>query len=584
VDERRQPAAAREALAVWTLFLFVAVEVFATYSRLPLRDLYHVSETGPIGGLSRALVFLNFPTALVALPILALVAGRLWPVAVVAAVLCCGIFWPGIVDQADLDATWANGVPAAGVALALALTLWRARDGIARPTRMRGDRGRFLAVGVLLLLALPWIAADLGLSFWDMDAWWSPLGQARLHHAVHHGHHHGMDGTLLVLAALLLSRTLGALPPRLRSVVAAYLGVLGAYGLGNVLNDAWYEQVVKRGLASFSLPSVLQPTASVAWAVIVVVGVAFGFGFLRLSDGGRAARDGIRWPAALVPAAVAAALTVLGAIQEPQDTAGTPFAASSSGTLMFPMSTAGTFNLYATGADGRRLRRLTDEDGSDLAPAWSRDRRIAFQSSREDAADVYVADGVLAGAERITADGREGEPAWSPAGGRLGLIRDGDLYVAGSDGGAAQRIADDARWPTWAPGGSLVAYEHDVDGRGRIAVVTPDGGKRIVLSVAGDARFPRWSPTADRIAYECREDERWHICLLDPNSGRRIHLTRGSADELAPAWSTDGRRIAFVGDRDGNDQLYVMRADGSDVRRLTTGQADKEAPAWEPPG
>src|SRR5689334_20601862 len=103
---RRQQPLAREAVIVWTLFLLVACEVFTTYSRLPVRELYHVSGSGPTAGLSRALVLLNFPTALVALPILALVAGRLWPVAAVAAVLCGAIFWPGIVDQADLDAKW----------------------------------------------------------------------------------------------------------------------------------------------------------------------------------------------------------------------------------------------------------------------------------------------------------------------------------------------------------------------------------------------------------------------------------------------------------------------------------------------
>jgi TolB protein len=582
VAARRQQPVAREALAAWTLFLFVAVEVLATYSRLPLRDLYHVSGTGPTGGLSRALVILNFPTALVALPILALVAGRLWPVAVAAAVLCCGVFWPGIVDQSDLDAKWANAIPAAGVALALALTLWRgSRDGVAQPMRMRGDRWRWVIGGVVLVLSLPWLAADLGLSFWDMGTWWSPLGQARLHQAVHHGHHHGVDGTLLVLAALLLSRALGTLPRRLRAVVGVYLGVLTAYGLGNFLNDAWYEQVVKRDWTSFSLPSVLLPAPNVAWGVIALAGVVIGVVFLRIADDGRVARDGIRWPAALVPGAAAVALIAVGATHARQKTARTPFARSGAGTIVFPMSTKGPFNLYEIGADGRGLRKLTDEDASDLSPALSRRGRVAFQSNRDDGADVFVADGDFATVRRITAAGRNGEPAWAPDGRRLALIRDGDLYVVRADGGRARELAPDARWPTWAPGGSLIAYERGRGGRGRLEVITPDGKSRVALVVPGDSRVPRWSPRADRIAFECREGDHWHICVLDPNDSHRRVLTPGNADEFAPAWSPDGRRIAFIGDRDGNDQLYVMRADGSEIRRLTTGQADKEAPAWK---
>jgi Tol biopolymer transport system component len=579
---RRQPRVPRETLAVWTLFLFVAVEVFATYARLPLRELYHVSGTGPSAGLGRALVFLNFPAALVAIPILPLVAGRLWPLGVVAFVLCCGVFWPGIVDQADLDAKWANAVPAAGVALALGLTLWRARDGIAPPMRMRGDRWRFAIGALLLVLSLPWIAADLGLSFWDMDAWWAPLGQARLHHAVHHGHHHGMDGTLLVLAALLLSRALGAAPGRLRPVVAVYLGILVAYGLGNVLNDAWYEQVVKRGLASFSMPSVLLPAANLAWAAILVVGVALGLLFLRIGGEGTPAPDGVRWPAAIIPAAAALGLVVVGASHGRQETAHTPFVHSAGGTIVFPIATDGPFHLYEIGADGRHLRRLTDEDASDVAPDWSRQRLLAFQSNRHDDADVFVSDRPLAAVERVTGGGREGEPAWSPDGKRIALVRDGDLYVVRARGSRARRVADDADWPTWAPGGSLVAYGTERDGRGRIAVATPDGSNRIALVVRGDNRVPRWSPHGDRIAFECRDGEHWHICVRNAAGGRSRVLTSGDTDEFAPAWSPDGRRLAFIGDRDGNDQLYVMRADGTGIRRLTTGQADKEAPAWRP--
>src|SRR5207253_5806951 len=98
---------------------------------------------------------------------------------------------------------------------------------------------------LLVLAALPWEAADLGLYLPGsifMSAQHpggSPLA------AVHHGHHHGMDGTLLVLTVLLLSRTLR--PGRLHGLLAAYLALLLGYGLGNVVNDGWLEQVAKRG-------------------------------------------------------------------------------------------------------------------------------------------------------------------------------------------------------------------------------------------------------------------------------------------------------------------------------------------------
>jgi hypothetical protein len=55
------------------LFAVVTTEILVTYSRVPARELYHVSGSGIEGGLSRALIFVNFPVALLALGVLPLV-------------------------------------------------------------------------------------------------------------------------------------------------------------------------------------------------------------------------------------------------------------------------------------------------------------------------------------------------------------------------------------------------------------------------------------------------------------------------------------------------------------------------------
>jgi hypothetical protein len=279
-----------EILVVWLLFAVVAVEILVTYSRLPARELYHVSGSGLGGGASRALVFLDFPAALVAIAVLALLAGLIATrtavvVATAGVALCLPVFWPGVVDQANLDAKPINAAPAAGVLLAVALSLaaWRGRRRLsgAQP----GDRARVVVAVAALFVGLPWLAADLGLflngvpgldRLFQTGAYRGPSpGLPPFPPAVHHGHHHGMDGTLLLLSALLLSRVVPSLPAhRLRVAVGAYLALMAAYGIGNIANDFWIEQVVKRGWTTWMVPNVLRPSLTVAWGLIALGAVA----------------------------------------------------------------------------------------------------------------------------------------------------------------------------------------------------------------------------------------------------------------------------------------------------------------------
>jgi hypothetical protein len=155
---------------------------------------------------------------------------------------------------------------------------WRRAAGSSRWSSARGDGVRVAVAMIATLIALPWIAAELGLFLdgapllgrvFQTGSRGSAYG-APLPPAVHHGHHHGMDGLLLLLSALLLSRVVQNLQSRgLRRLFGAYLALMAAYGIGNIANDAWTEQVWKRGWTTWQIPNVLEPRASVAWAVLV---------------------------------------------------------------------------------------------------------------------------------------------------------------------------------------------------------------------------------------------------------------------------------------------------------------------------
>jgi hypothetical protein len=275
-----------EVAAVWVVYGLVTVAIVFTYARIPATELYHVSRGGLAGGAGRALVFSNFSTALVAIAVLALLADELasrvtTAAALIGAVFSAAVFWPGIVDQGNLDAKPSNAIAAVGVLVALVLSAVALRGGVARSGHRAGDRVRLVVGGVALIVSLPWIAADLGF-FLDgvpVLGWLfqtgvevpESAGSTVIAPAVHHGHHHGTDGLLLLLSALLLSRLVPSVRSRpLRIAVGAYLGLMASYGIGNIVNDFWGEQVVKRGWVDWTIPSVLRPQPSIAWGVILI--------------------------------------------------------------------------------------------------------------------------------------------------------------------------------------------------------------------------------------------------------------------------------------------------------------------------
>jgi hypothetical protein len=274
--------------AVWLLFIADAVAMFITYARVPAREMYHVSGSGLEGGASRVLVFSNYSTALVAIAVLAVVADRLpgrlaAGTAVVALVLCGAVFWPGVVDQSNLDAKPVNAIAAIGVLIAFTLTAVAYRQHRRREWSppQPGDRLRVAASVAAVVVGLPWFAAELGL-FLDHVPLVGRIYQTgklefetptlhRLIPTVHHGHHHGLDAVLLLFTALLVSRVVPSVRRRrLRVSLGVYLALMVSYAIGNIVNDAWGEQVVKRGWTNWRVPDVVQPKVTVAWGLIVV--------------------------------------------------------------------------------------------------------------------------------------------------------------------------------------------------------------------------------------------------------------------------------------------------------------------------
>ena len=298
MEQGRRPGLL-EAIGVWSLFALAAVAILVTYSRLPPESLYNTRGEGLEAGASRALVFAGFPVALVAIPLAWIAVARIRTrlavaAGVLATILCASVGFPGVIDQGDLDARPVNAAAGIGALLALGLSAWALRRGGRGDSQpfIRWDYARIVVAVALVLAALPWIWAELGFYVDDTPVIGEPfiakvvkpsLGGEPSFHAVHLGHHHGLDGILLALAALLLSRVPSRMPRKGEGTgLAVYVALLLTYGLANALQDGWNEQLVKRGTFESKLPSVIRPDLSPAWLGIVLGAAAIYFVLFRV--------------------------------------------------------------------------------------------------------------------------------------------------------------------------------------------------------------------------------------------------------------------------------------------------------------
>jgi hypothetical protein len=275
---RRPGVPQGEALATWGLWVLVLLAILVTYSRLDPAELYHTSREGLAGGLSRVVVEVNFPISLVAIALVLVAMSALptsaWWAAGPAIALCAVTAWPGVVDQDDLDARWVNALPAAGVAIAVVLTaLATRRGGAGLAWRLPLDPVRAVLAVVALLVSIPWIAAILGFYLPEGIFIMEKPGledDGTTIAAVHLGQHHGFMGALILASALLLSRP--RLPAgRLATATWLYVSLAFAYGAVNMTQDAWNEQLWKRGTVDWKIPSALQPGLDPIWLVTLAL-------------------------------------------------------------------------------------------------------------------------------------------------------------------------------------------------------------------------------------------------------------------------------------------------------------------------
>ena len=276
-------------------------------------------------------------------------------------------------------------------------------------------------------------------------------------------------------------------------------------------------------------------------------------------------------------------------------------------------------------------------DGSKLL-VFTNSERVWRDNTR---GDYWVLDVASGGLRKLGGDAPESTlmfAKFSPDGGRVGYVRQNDVYVEDLASGAITRLTTDGSRTTingtfdwvyeeelglqdgwrWSPDGERIAYWQldatgvrdflllnstdslysftipiqypkagETNSAGRVGVVPAAGGATRWMDVPGDPRqhyIARmdWAASPDEVVMQRlnRLQNTLEIMLGDAATGhvRTIHTERDSAwvdiDVELMEWLDGGSEFAWISESDSWRHAYVIARDGSSKRLVTQGEHD----------
>lgn len=267
------------------------------------------------------------------------------------------------------------------------------------------------------------------------------------------------------------------------------------------------------------------------------------------------------------------------------------------GTIAFvcPYEDGANDELCLMNPDGTAVRRLTNNPGPDLAPAWHSDGgSLAFNSRRpphEVQPQIYRYTIETGQVLRITdGEAEDHRPSWVPGLDEV-VFQRGDfangfeLFRQSIPPGPAEQLTSNSgrinAAGSYSPDGTRLLLQSNRDASGIFPfatyIVDADTGSatRIAQTISESHDGPRWSPDGTRIVLSAGGN--LYVVTLATGTITTVTDDETFADS-APDWSPDGTRLVFQSDRVDPElaSIHVIDLSSGEITLLGMGRT----PVW----